>query len=151
MPTAADCRVIHLGVTTQTKIVVAGHKHLVIDRAVYLVAGTAPFAHGLMLHYKRAALIPVTFETGLIHTCRRRTCSRFNVHPMRVVTIRTAHLPFQNRMVVGKSKFKFLLGMARKTSRRVFLRVNDVNSTPSAGIHVKAPGPMAHFAFQDQC
>jgi len=67
----ADHWKIHLRMTTQAQIVVAGHEHLRMHGSVNLMAGGAAFAKGLMFKNKRAALFFVTVKASFINAVQR--------------------------------------------------------------------------------
>lgn len=62
----ADRRKIRLRVAAQAQVVVPDHQHLLVDRAVYLVAGGAALLQRLMLPHKGTPLLFVTLEAGLV-------------------------------------------------------------------------------------
>ena len=55
-----------LEMALETKIGVARHQHLVVDRAVRIVTSGAAFAHRFMLEHKRTALRCVTLTAGVV-------------------------------------------------------------------------------------
>src|SRR5687768_12752946 len=54
-----------LEVTLQTEVGVALHQHLIVRRAVRIVAGGADFADGFVFENERAALRGVAFHAGV--------------------------------------------------------------------------------------
>ena len=67
MPAFPYDRKIRLGMTAQTKIVVAHNQHFFMNRAVDLMAGGAAFARRFVLKHVRAALFFVALEAGFIN------------------------------------------------------------------------------------
>jgi hypothetical protein len=94
-----------------TKRSVALVQQALVDRAVRRMANSATLAHCLVLVDKRAALLGVTLEAGLVFAqerkaapfeflldiCRRALDRDAFVH---FVTIGAAHFAFEHRMVV---------------------------------------------------
>ena len=67
---------------------------------------------------------------------------------MRAMTARTAHFPFQNRMMIREAKFGFLIEVAAEARFRILAWIDEI-ALPAAGGHVKARGTMTHFAAFD--
>ena len=99
----------------QTERRVAFVEHSLIDRAMRRVADETAFAHRLMLKHEWTALRGVTLHTSVV--CAHESdpaadkrllqtgaaaFDRFAF--VRVVAVRTAHLAFQNRMMVRQLK-----------------------------------------------
>src|SRR3990167_9097025 len=88
-----------LDMATQAQVRVAGHQHFIRDGPVDFMTRRASVAKGLMFPHVRSALLFVTFETrfiGIFHTGR---CPWPSVNTMNVMTVGTAHLAFQNRVM----------------------------------------------------
>ena len=69
----ADHREIRLGVTPQTKIVVTGHQHFLMDRTMNLMTSSASLSKGFMLPDKWPSLFLMAFEAGFIDVGQRRS------------------------------------------------------------------------------
>jgi hypothetical protein len=94
-----------------TKRRVAFIQQALVDGAMRRMANGAPLPHRLMLVDKRAALLSVTLEAGLVFAQERKAaafeflldiCRRaFDRDPfVRLMTIRAAHFAFEHRMVM---------------------------------------------------
>ena len=57
---------LRLEVALQTQILISLHEHLVVYRAVRVVAGRATFANGFVLENERPALRGVTLHAGIL-------------------------------------------------------------------------------------
>src|SRR5262245_2453101 len=69
---------------------------------------------------------------------------------MRIVTIRTTHLAFQDRMMVWQLKLRAQRGVTLETGLRRLARVDD-RASATAGGHVFAAGTMTTFAAHILC
>ena len=102
---------LFLEMTLYTKRRVAFIQQALIDRAVRGMTDGASLAYRLMLIDKRAALLCVTLETGLVFAQERKTAGfKFLLDIRRsafdrdafvyLMTIRAAHFAFEHRMVM---------------------------------------------------
>ena len=129
----------------KTKGGVALGQHPRIDRAMRLMAGVAALAQSLVLEDKRPALHGVTLETGFV--CARQfgaaalDCGTF----VRVMAIRTAHFPFQHRVVVRQGELRPHIEMALETGLRRSARVDD-RARATTAFHVQTPRAVARLA-----
>src|SRR5688572_21697145 len=62
-----------LEVALETKVSVARHQHLVVDRSVWIVTGRATFAHRLVFEDKRTTLGGVATAAGVVLGEQRRS------------------------------------------------------------------------------
>ena len=90
----ADDREIHLRVATQTEIIVPGYEHFGVHGPVDLMACRTAFTDRLMLKNKRAALLFVTVEAGLINTLQSGRRPSPYIRAMRAVACRAIHFSF---------------------------------------------------------
>ena len=116
----SDRREIDLGMAPQTKIIVPRHEHFLINRAMHLMAGGATLAHRFMIPRKRPALIFVALEAGFVDVFERGGTPGLYLFAVWAVTVRTAHFPFENRMMIRHAELDFFIGVAGKTGRRIF-------------------------------
>lgn len=109
-----------------------------------------------MLENKRSALRDVTLETSSVLTeqlgpaannfLRKTRPAAFNRAPrVWIVTIRAAHLAFQNRMVMRQFKFRANFQVALKTRIGRSTRIDDL-AFLAATLHVETSGPVTRFA-----
>ena len=64
---------------------------------------------------------------------------------MRAVAIGTAHLSFQNGVMIRKPELYFFIQMALKTSGGIFSGIDNIGFA-AAGVDVDASGTVAHLA-----
>jgi hypothetical protein len=120
------------------------------------MANCAPLPQRLVLVHERSALLCVTFKARfvlaqegkpagferLLNVCR---CAFNRDSFVHLVTIGTAHLPFEDRMVVRQSERGANFQVTLETGFGRFSRVdNCTSSTP--GFDVQTPGPVAGLA-----
>jgi len=136
---------IRLRMAAQTQILVPDDQHLFMNGPVYLVAGGAPFAHGLVLPYERAALVFMASKTLLIDVFHRRCRPGPRIFPMQIMAIRAAHLAFEHRVMIGKAEFHLFLHMAGETNFRVLAGIDNIIFA-AGRVRVDTARAMAHFA-----
>ncbi len=139
-----------------TKRSVALIQETLVDGAVRRMADDATLAQRFMLVDKRAALLRVTLEAGLVFAQERKTagfeflldiCRRaFNRDAfVYLMTIGAAHLAFEHRMVVRQLERRAHFQMTLETSLRIFPRIDDRVRRATA-FNVQTSGPVARFA-----
>ena len=110
----------------------------------------------LVLVNKRATLLRVALKARfvsaqeskaagfevLLNVCR---CAFDRDSLVRVVTIGTAHFPFEHRMVMRQRKRCAHFQVTLETDLRIFPRIDD-RACSAAGFDVQTPGPVARFA-----
>ena len=141
-----NIRPLHLRVAAQAKIRVACDKHLLVDRAVGIVAGGATFAHRRMLENKRAHLVAMTLRAAFVLPRHRESVRRFqNVAAVRVMALHAIHVAFDHGMVLRQTEFRVDIEMALKAGCGVVVRIDD-EFCAAAGLDVLAAGAVAGFA-----
>ena len=156
-----------LEVAFQTEIVVTYREHLLIDRAVWLVAGAASIAHGFVLEHKGASDGRMACQAVLIV---RQECGAalYRRTFVRIVTIPALHPMLRHLVMVWQPKLTTRLQVAletilggrpgmqdrlplrgRKHSRRARLIV-DSGRGIAARLRVQTAGPVAGFATRVQ-
>ena len=139
-----------------TKRCVAFIQQALVDGAVRRMADGATLAHRLVFVDKRAALLRVTFEAGLVFAHERKPtgferllniCRRtFDGDPfMRLMTIGTTHFAFEHRMVMWQLECRANFQVALKAGFRRLARIHD-GARAAASLHMQTPWPMARFA-----
>ena len=139
-----------------TKRSVALIQQALVDRAVRRMADDATLPHCLMLVDKRAALLRVTLEAGLVFAQERKTagfeflldiCRRaFNRDALvYLMTIGAAHLAFEHGMVMRQRERCANFEVTLETGFRRLSWIYDGTGAP-ARLHVQTPGSVARFA-----
>jgi len=127
-----------------------------VDGAVRRMADGATLAHRLMLVDKRAALLRVTLEAGLVFAQERKTAGfEFLLNVRRraldrdafvhFMTIRAAHFAFQHRMVVRQCERCANFEVTLETGFRRLSWIDD-RTRPAPGFDVQTPRPVARLA-----
>jgi hypothetical protein len=120
------------------------------------MTNNAPLPHRLVLIHKRAALLRVTLEAGLVFAQERKSAGfqrLLNIGAtafdrdslVRVVTIGAAHLSFRHRMVVRQLERRANFQVALETSFRRFPWV-DNRASAAPGFDVQTSRPVARLA-----
>ena len=141
---AARLRLL-LEVAFQTKIRVPLRQHLVVDRAMRIVAGGAALANRFMFENKRPALRSVTLRARVRIGRHGEWSPRCGLASVRIMAIAAAHFPVANRMSMLQLKTTFHFEMAGEANFRITVRVDD-GVARAAGLIVQAAGAMAAFA-----
>ena len=143
MIAAADhdnaARGLGLGMALQAKSGVALREHLLINRAMWLVAGVATLAQSFVLEHKRPALHRVALETGFVRPGQIRSPALERGALMRIVAVAAADLSFEHRMTMGQLKLPFHILMALETGFRGAARIDDPDAA-AARLYVFAAG-----------
>ena len=134
-----------LEVALETEGGVALGQHLLIDRAVRLVAGVATLPERFVLEHIRPPLHGVTLEAGVVSAHDVRAAALHRGAFVWIVASGAAHLAFDDRMMVRQAKLRAHILMALETGLRVFLRIHDLPDI-AAALHVQAARPMTRFA-----
>src|SRR3989338_9027740 len=116
---------VRLGMAAKAQVAVPDDQHLVMHRAMHLVAGGASLPQGLVLPDKGAPLVLVALEARLIDPFQRRGRPRPDLGPVRLVAIGAAHLAFEHRVVVVESEFGLLIQVAGEAGAGIFPRIDD--------------------------
>jgi hypothetical protein len=139
---------LFLEMTLQTECVVSLVQHSLIDRAMGRVADETAFAHCFMLKHEWTALRGVTLHTGVVRAqegdpatdkrlLQTGTAAFNRFASVRVVAVGTAHLAFQDRMMVGQLKLSAQVLVTLKTRFGRFPWIDDF-ALIAAGRNVQA-------------
>lgn len=139
-----------------TKRCVALIQQTLVDGAVGRMADGATLAQRLVLVDKRAALLRVTLEAGLVLAQERKTAGfEFLLDICRralnrdafvyLMTIRAAHFAFEHRMMVRQCECGANFQVTLETGFRRLSWIYDRAGAP-ARLHVQTPWPVARFA-----
>ena len=136
---------LHLGVATQTKIIVRLEEQLAVNRSVRTMADRATLAHGFVLENKCARLFPMTFCAGLIQSRHRQSSGWFHdIASMWIMALHAAHPAFHEGMVLRQVELCMHLQMAIETNCRLLAGIHDELS-PAGRLHMFTRGSMARF------
>lgn len=138
---------LDLRVTLQAKVVVALDEHLWVHRTMRLMARRTAVTERLVLKGMRPGLFAVALRAPLIQPRHRQSSSGFHdVKPMRIVTLRTIHVPFRNGMVLGQIKLRVGLQMTGETRRGITAGIDDELAPSATHGRVPAARTVARFA-----
>ena len=103
---------LRLEVTFQAEVLVALHEHFFVGRAMWIMAGGAAFANGLMLKNEGATLSGMALHAGV--ALRRHGCAAaFNARSfVRVMAVAAGNASIFNRMMVRGGKAGFHVHVA---------------------------------------
>lgn len=139
-------RRLYLGVATQAQICVALQEHLLVDRAMRIVANRAALAEGFVFEDKWPGLVPMTLRTAFVLPGHGQPAFRLqNVPAMRIVALDTIHVPFDDRMMLRQVEFGLDIHVTLETGRRVVSGVDDKVRVAS-GFDVFAARTVTGFA-----
>ena len=134
-----------LEVALETKVSVARHQHLVVDRSVWVVTSGASFAHRLVFEHKRTTLRGVATAAGVVLGQQRGSSASYGGALMWVMTTAAAHFAIQHWMAVGQLELTFLVEMTLKADfGRSFGIQDGVICAPT--LIVNAARPVTGFA-----
>ena len=134
-----------ISVALDAQGLVAFGKHLLVHRAVGLVAGGAAFLDGVMWENEGTGLGLVAFVAGFVLAAELGAHALDSIARVRVVAIAAAHLAGQHGMAVGQAELGLLVQMALEAGFCGFLGIDD-GSLAAAGGDVLAAGAVAGFA-----
>jgi len=138
---------LDLRVTLQAKVVVALDQHLRIHRTMGLMARRTAVTQRLVLEGMRPGLLAVALRAPLIQSRHSQSASGFhNVKPVRIVTLRTIHVPFRNGMVLGQIKLGMCLQVTGETRRGITAGIDDELTPTATHGRVPAARTVARFA-----
>ena len=138
-------RSLLLEMAPEAQVGVPRHQHLLIDGPVNGMAGSAAFANRLVFENKRPGLGRVTLPAGLVLGQQGRAAAFDRRSLVRVMTIATAYLPLEDRMMKREIELSALVQVAIEADLGRFAWINDGMSCTSALI-VQAAGPVTRFA-----
>lgn len=113
----------------ETEVGVAGDEHLLVDRAVRVMAARAAVAHRTMLINKRSSLGSVAFRAALVLGLKR--CGRRGA-AVDIVTVHAGDMAIHHRVAVGQAKLTAFIEMACETRLGRLARVDDVVTTAAS-------------------
>ena len=132
--------------TSQAKICVSLDQHFGINRAVRLVTPDTAFAHCPVLEHNRPGLFAMAGGAGFVQPRHGESSCRFeNVATMRVVTLHTIHMAFDDRMMLWQIEFSVRFQMALETRCRVLAGIDDGLATTTAGLNVQTARSVTGF------
>lgn len=138
---------LDLRVALQAEVTITLDEHLRIDGTVWLMAGRATVAHGLVLECVRTSLFAVTVGASFVETRHCQTSRRLHdVKAVRVMTLGAIHVSFRQWMMVRQVELSLCLQMARITGSGVAPGIENELPAPSPNSHVPAAGAMARLA-----
>jgi hypothetical protein len=135
-----------LRVTAQAKVRIAFDEHLLIDRAVRVVANVQPSRSASCS--KTNGRVCSRWHGAQLSSCRAMAsppCRFENVAAVRIVALHTTHAAFNDRMMLRQIEFGLNIQMTLKTGRRVIARIDD-ECCAAAGFDMFAAGTVAGFA-----
>lgn len=133
-----------LEVAAQAEVPITGDEHLLINRAVRIMAGGAAFAHRAMLEHEWPLLLGVAVRAILVLS-RERKSALYAISAMNIVAVHAADMAGHHRMAIGETEFAALIKMALEAGSGIRLGIDD-RPALAAGLHVKAAGTMTRFA-----
>ena len=134
-----------LQVAPQAEVGVAGDQHLVVHRAVRVVADGAALEHGIVPEEERALLGSVALRARLVRGLEVGATPFDDVALVRLMTIRASDLPGEDRVRVGEAKMAAFVEVALEAGLGRLARVDD-GAPAAAGGNVDAARPVAGFA-----
>jgi len=147
---------LFLEMALQAQRLVALRKHPLIDGTVRRMAGHAAFAQGLVLENERSTLRGMTLETGFVLTeqrdpaalegLRKTGASAFDgAADVRVMAIRAANLPFEDRVMMRQLELRADLQVTLKTGLGRTAGIDD-RARAAAARDVQTSGTVTRFA-----
>jgi hypothetical protein len=130
-------------VALQTQRLVARLEHLVVHRAVRVVAGDAAFTQRLVLEDKRTALRVMTFQARLIGAREFGSTTDNRIPFMRLMAVTARHLP--ERVGMRQGKFAALVQVTLETRLGMLGGIDD-RPRLAARLRVNAAGTVTRFA-----
>ena len=128
---------LHLRVTAEAQVVVGLRKQHPVDGAVRVMARSAAFPQRGMLKHKRSRLLAVTLGAILVGPRHGQAPGRLeNIAPVGIVALRAIQMAFEDRVVLGKFKFRAHLQMTPQAGLRFVAGIDDELPAATAGSHV---------------
>ena len=110
---------LRLEVALQTQILISLHEHLVVYRAVRVVAGSATFANGFVLENERSTLRGVALHARILLDSQRSSAA-FDYGPfVRIMAITARDFAILDRMMVRRFKLRFLVQVTLEARFRI--------------------------------
>jgi hypothetical protein len=112
---------------------------------MWIMAGSASFAHRSMFENEWSGLFPMTLRTRLVQPAHCETMRRFhNVQSMWIMTLDAIHLPLCHGVMLRQVKFGADILMAFVTGLRILSGIDDqFFPTRSTYCHMLARRAMA--------
>jgi hypothetical protein len=152
-------RIVHrlpLEVALKTKCLVAFLEQSLVDRAMRRMASGTTFADCFVFINKRAALRGVTLKANIVLAQKRQPATQdmlshacaptfHGAALVDLVTIRTIHLPFQNRVAMRELKLRANVQVTLEARLRRAPRIDD-QVRRAAALRMQTSGAVARFA-----
>ena len=135
-----------LGVTSQAQVWITFVEHLVVDRAVRVVARRASFTKRFMLKNMGPGLFAMALPTDVVYSRYPDIFRAVNILAVGIVAVDADHTPDLQRVVILEVNSRFFLRMTLKADFQIPLRIDDVYSAASSRLHMKAAGAVTVFA-----
>src|SRR5450432_3782794 len=136
---------LFLEMALQAQRLVALRKHPLINGTVRRMAGHAAFAQGLVLENERSTLRGMTLETGFVLTEQRDPAALEGAADVRVMAIRAANLPFEDRVMMRQLELRADLQVTLKTGLGRTAGIDD-RARAAAARDVQTSGTVTRFA-----
>ena len=132
----------------QAEISVALDEHLLVDRAVRVMAGGAALAHGVVFKNERSFLRCMACGAGFSFILETGCAPAFDgVALVRVVALGAAHFAGEDGMAVRQAEFAAFIEMTLKAGFRRFAGIDD-GAFGTTGLNVLAAGTVAALAAE---
>jgi hypothetical protein len=137
---------LHLRVTAQAKIRIGLKQHLLVVRAVRLMARDTAFAQRFVFEDESPRLFTMTFRTLFVETGHGEAARRFHdVESMRVVALHTVHFAFAHGVVLRKVELGVNFEVAGETRLGFATRIHNKSPATTTHCDVFAAGTVARF------
>ena len=134
-----------VGVALDAQGLVAFGEHLLVHRAVGVVAGGATFADGVVSEDEGTGLGLVALEAGFVFAGELRTDTLDGIAGVRVMAVTAGHLAGEHGVTVGQHELCLFIEVALEAGLRGFLGIDD-GARAAAGFDVFAARAVAGFA-----
>jgi len=132
-------------VAAETEIGISCDQHLLIHRAVRIMAGRATFLHRAMLEDERTLLLRMALGAGFALAFQVGSGALDRIAGVNIVAIYAGDFPGKNRMGIWQTELAPLIKVTGETGFGRLARIDDRPFAP-AGLHVLAAWTMASFA-----
>lgn len=129
----------------QAEIAVTGDQHLLIDRAVRIVAGDATFTHRTVFIDEGSFLLGVALRAGGVHTFEVEAGATDRIALMDFMAIGAAHLAVHDLVAVREAELRALVQVTLEASLGRLGGIDDRAAT-AAGGDVDTAGAVTGFA-----
>ena len=136
-----------LQVALEAEIGVALEQHLLVHRAMGIVASRASFAQGIVFKNEGPLLRGVAFGAGFVLVLETRAAAFDGIALVRIVAFGAAHLSRQNGMAVREAEFAALVEVALEACFRRTAGIDD-RALGAAGLDVLAARAVTSLATE---